>query len=106
MGDETDRQVVDPRVTGERTVGEVGQFPVVSAWKIEADLDVVPDDSSHATGRRPSRWVSQIFRRYASRAGTSASVNGRSCTGGTTPGCVVRNGAVGAVIATNWKNAL
>ena len=45
VGDETDRQVVDPRVTGERTVGEVGQLPVVPARKIEADLgDVVPDD--------------------------------------------------------------
>ena len=38
VGDETDRQVVDPRVTGERTVGEVGQLPVVPARKILADL--------------------------------------------------------------------
>ena len=48
----------------------------------------------------------QILRRYASRAGTSASVNGRSCTGGTTPGCVVRRGAAGAWMATRLKNAL
>ena len=40
-----DRQVVDPGITGERTVREVGQLPVVPARKIEADLgDVVPDD--------------------------------------------------------------
>ena len=45
VGDETDRQVVHPGVAGERTVGEVGQLPVVPARKVEADLgDVVPDD--------------------------------------------------------------
>ena len=54
--------------------------------------------------RSPAIWraarvgqvADQILRRYASRAGTSASVNGRSWTGGTTPGCVVSKGAAGA----------
>jgi hypothetical protein len=45
VGDETDGQVVHAGVAGERTVGQVGQLPVVAARKVLADVsDVVPDD--------------------------------------------------------------
>ena len=45
VGDELDRQVVDPGIPGERSVREVRQLPVVPARKILADLgDVVLDD--------------------------------------------------------------
>jgi len=50
------------------------------------------------------RAATQIFRKYASSAGTSLWVKGRSITGGVTPGFVVNSGAPGAWICTRLKN--
>src|SRR4029079_18131643 len=61
-----------------------GQCALEGPRKTHTDFRVPTGQTSRRTEVGGSQG--QIFRRYASNAGTSASVNGRSCTGGTTPG--------------------
>lgn len=78
-------------LTGERSVSA----PMFEHAVLQ-DSGSAFDRRCHRVRRLASSGVpSQIFRRYASNAGFSLGVNGRSMIGGVTPGFVVSSGAAG-----------